>query len=150
LPTLRTDFARLEESADPLAPLKSELQRFVKREAGGERASAIEILAEAARNPATERIVRRAYRTDEATPGRIAFAGRKKGTVDPALDPDQAAGMLISLFYAVKILLSSAINPWIYEGRSIPTPIHKAFAERLAALEAQKELVFSTDFADIE
>ena len=73
-----TDFARLEESADPLAPLKSELKRFVKRAAGRERASAIEILAEAARNPAMERIVRRhTERMKELLAGSLRRAQKK-------------------------------------------------------------------------
>jgi len=98
------EFSRLEDDADPLAPLRSELQKFVKRAAAGERAIAIEILAEAARNPAMERIVRRHYeRTKDLLAGSLRRA-QKDGHIDPALDAHQTAGMLISLFEAVKTL----------------------------------------------
>jgi len=104
LAQVAAEFARLENDPDPLAPVRSELQKFVRRAAAGERAIAIEILAEAARNPKMERIVRRHTKRMRELLGGSLRRAQEAGSVDPELDPYLAAGLLISLFEAVKTL----------------------------------------------
>lgn len=106
-------FAQLQEGDDPLLPLFTEAQQFLKEAARGHRAIAIEIFAEAARNPTLEKAVRKHTETmRELLAGTIRRAQEKK-RLDQSLNPEFIAGLLLSLFDGLKTLpiRNSKIDP---------------------------------------
>ena len=100
-------FAEVGDDQDPIRTLVSEFERL-KAHNKTKSGVLLDVLAEAARNPAIGQILR-----DTSEDMRQLFAaflrrGQARGQIDPALDADMAAALLISLIDSGKTLLIRA------------------------------------------
>ena len=98
---------RLEEMtdlSDPLPPLVNGFVRALDRDAHASHALFLEMLAEAGRNPAIAQAIEDHSQLLRDILSASLKAGQQQGQVDPGLDPDIAAAILISVVDGARIM----------------------------------------------
>jgi TetR/AcrR family transcriptional regulator, repressor for uid operon len=90
-------FARLARADDGMQALLDEVQAGTLAHAARKRALTLEVLAEAGRNKAIARLLRRHHRALRDLVAGFLRQGQERGQVDPALDAQDAAAMLLSV-----------------------------------------------------
>jgi TetR/AcrR family transcriptional regulator, repressor for uid operon len=87
----------LGESADPLAAAVSEIERASARAQNWTKDMTFDFLAEARRNPAIAHIMREHSRGMSSLVRDLIASAQSAGKIDPGLDPDTAAAIMISM-----------------------------------------------------
>ena len=96
-------FAEVGEDQDPIRTLVSEFERLkaLNRTKSG---VLIDVLAEAARNPAIGKILQDTSEDMRKLLAEFLRRGQAHGQIDPALDADMASALLISMIDSLKTL----------------------------------------------
>lgn len=104
LESIRARFSQLADKKDAIAVITAELQRSRKGAISGEQALILDLMAEAGRNPAIAKIVHSHTRAIRGLLAETLRNGQATGGIDPNLDADLAAVLLINLMDGSKIL----------------------------------------------
>jgi TetR/AcrR family transcriptional regulator, repressor for uid operon len=104
LESIRARFSQLADKKDAIAVITAELQRSRKGASSGEQALILDLMAEAGRNPAIAKIVHSHTRAIRGLLAETLRNGQAKGGIDPNLDVELAAVLLINLMDGSKIL----------------------------------------------
>jgi TetR/AcrR family transcriptional regulator, repressor for uid operon len=104
LESIRTRFSQLADKKDAIAVITAELQRSRKGAISGEQALILDLMAEAGRNPAIAKIVHSHTRAIRGLLAETLRNGQATGGIDPNLDVELAASILINLMDGSKIL----------------------------------------------
>ena len=115
----RSRFAEIEEDTNPITTLVSEFERLRahNRETGP--GVLLDLLAEAGRNPAIGEILRQTSQEMRRMMADFLVKGQNRGEIDPNLDADMAAAVLISIIDSSKTL--SVRDPNLDAKRSAKT-----------------------------
>ena len=100
-------FQAMMQSSNAVTALTSELDRHKQKKGGDARAVGLvvlEMLVEAGRNPPVAKIVRANSRKIRALLVEFLENGQARGQIDPELDAEVAAGLLLSLMDGMKTL----------------------------------------------
>ncbi len=100
-------FARMAEGGDAIAGLLAELERFKGKRDNAVRNRnllVLDMLAEAGRNPAIARIVRKNTAVLRGLLADFLRQAQGRGQIDPSLDANVAAGLLLSVMDGMKTL----------------------------------------------
>jgi TetR/AcrR family transcriptional regulator, repressor for uid operon len=103
-------FAELAEDQDPILALVRELERLKGLNRSAKSGVLLEVLAEAARNPEIGRILQDTSEAMRRLLAAFLRRGQAHGQIDPDLDADMAAALLISLIDSAKTLQIRAPN----------------------------------------
>src|SRR5215475_10112297 len=103
LESIRARFSQLADK-DAIAVITAELQRSRKGAISGEQALILDLMAEAGRNPAIAKIVHSHTRAIRGLLAETLRNGQATGGIDPNLDVELAAVLLINLMDGSKIL----------------------------------------------
>ncbi len=90
-------FQKMMESPDALTALVSQLDGTKMRTKRGKQTMVLELLAEAARNPGMAKILQEHSRGMRALLSEFLRKGQTDGTIDPGLDAEGAAAILLSI-----------------------------------------------------
>jgi AcrR family transcriptional regulator len=104
LESIRARFSQLADKKDAIAVITAELQRSRKGAISGEQALILDLMAEAGRNPAIAKIVHSHTRAIRGLLAETLRNGQATGGIDPNLDVELAAVLLINLMDGSKIL----------------------------------------------
>jgi AcrR family transcriptional regulator len=104
LESIRARFSQLADKKDAIAVITAELQRNRKGATSGEQALILDLMAEAGRNPAIAKIVHTHTRAIRGLLAETLRNGQATGGIDPNLDVELAASILINLMDGSKIL----------------------------------------------
>jgi TetR/AcrR family transcriptional regulator, repressor for uid operon len=104
LESIRARFSQLADKKDAIAVITAELQRSRKGASSGEQALILDLMAEAGRNPAIAKIVHSHTRAIRGLLAETLRNGQATGGIDPNLDVELAAYILINLMDGSKIL----------------------------------------------
>jgi TetR/AcrR family transcriptional regulator, repressor for uid operon len=104
LESIRARFGQLADKKDAIAVITAELQRSRKGAISGEQALILDLMAEAGRNPAIAKIVHSHTRAIRGLLAETLRNGQATGGIDPNLDVELAASILINLMDGSKIL----------------------------------------------
>jgi TetR/AcrR family transcriptional regulator, repressor for uid operon len=104
LESIRARFSQLADKKDAIAVITAELQRSRKGAISGEQALILDLMAEAGRNPAVAKIVHSHTRAIRGLLAETLRNGQATGGIDPNLDVELAASILINLMDGSKIL----------------------------------------------
>jgi TetR/AcrR family transcriptional regulator, repressor for uid operon len=104
LESIRARFSQSADKKDAIAVITAELQRSRKGAISGERALILDLMAEAGRNPAIAKIVHSHTRAIRGLLAKTLRNGQATGGIDPNLDAELAAVLLINLMDGSKIL----------------------------------------------
>jgi TetR/AcrR family transcriptional regulator, repressor for uid operon len=104
LESIRARFSQLADKKDAIAVITAELQRSRKGAISGEQALILDLMAEAGRNPAIAKIVHSHTRAIRGLLAETLRNGQATGGIDPNLDAELAAVLLINLMDGSKIL----------------------------------------------
>ena len=104
LESIRARFSQLADKKDAIAVITAELQRSRKGAISGEQALILDLMAEAGRNPAIAKIVHSHTRALRGLLAETLRNGQATGGIDPKLDVELAAVLLINLMDGSKIL----------------------------------------------
>jgi TetR/AcrR family transcriptional repressor of uid operon len=109
----RARFAELTEDQDPVRALVSEFERLKALNRTTKSGVLLDVLAEAARNPQIGKILQDTSEEMRQLLADFLRRGQAHGQIDPDLDADMAAALLISLIDSSKTLLirAPAIDP---------------------------------------
>jgi TetR/AcrR family transcriptional regulator, repressor for uid operon len=102
--SIRARFSQLADKKDAIAVITAELQRSRKGAISGEQALILDLMAEAGRNPAIAKIVHSHTRAIRGLLAETLRNGQATGGIDPNLDVELAASILINLMDGSKIL----------------------------------------------
>jgi AcrR family transcriptional regulator len=102
--SIRARFSQLADKKDAIAVITAELQRSRKGAISGEQALILDLMAEAGRNPAIAKIVHSHTRAIRGLLAETLRNGQATGGIDPNLDVELAAVLLINLMDGSKIL----------------------------------------------
>jgi TetR/AcrR family transcriptional regulator, repressor for uid operon len=104
---VRARFAEVADDEDPIQALIDELERLktLNRTKAG---VLLDVLAEAARNPAIGKVLEDTSREMSQLLAEFLRRGQARGQIDPALDADATAALLISMIDSSKTLLIRA------------------------------------------
>ena len=97
-------FGRTLESSDALAALIADAQRAKVRKDDGEPVLMLDVLADAGRNPAVAGILQTHSRVMREMLADFLRRGQARGGIDPTLDAEMAAAVLIGMIDASKIM----------------------------------------------
>ena len=100
----RSRFAEISEDAHPITTLVSEFERLRVHNREGEPGVLLDVLAEAERNPAIGEILTETSQEMRRLMADFLRKGQGRGEIDPDLDADMAAAVLISLIDSGKTL----------------------------------------------
>lgn len=103
LESIRARYSQLADK-DAIAVITAELQRSRKGAISGEQALILDLMAEAGRNPAIAKIVHSHTRAIRGLLAETLRNGQATGGIDPNLDVELAAVLLINLMDGSKIL----------------------------------------------
>ncbi len=92
------------ESTDVVAALVLEMEQVRTHHAGAKHALLLDMLAEAGRNPALAEILQQHSRGARTLVADLVRKGQAQNRVDPGLDPDLAATILIGVIDGSKIM----------------------------------------------
>jgi TetR/AcrR family transcriptional repressor of uid operon len=116
-------FATMMQGDDAIGALIAEIGRHKSSkkdpEARARSRMILEMLAEAGRNPAIAKIVQKSSATLLAVLADFVRTGQARGQIDPALDGDVAAGMILSVMDGMRTL--AIRNPDADMGASLDT-----------------------------
>jgi TetR/AcrR family transcriptional regulator, repressor for uid operon len=99
----RARFAEITEDQDPIRTLVSEFERL-KALNQTKSGVLIDVLAEAARNPAIGKILQETSEEMRRLMAAFLRRGQANGQIDPELDADMASALLISMIDSLKTL----------------------------------------------
>ncbi len=97
-------FGKMTEGADPVDTLLLEVKAMPAARGRVGQPFALEILAEAGRNPAMAKVLQAHTRGMRALLADLLRNGQARGQIDPGLDPELAASLLISVIDGSKTL----------------------------------------------
>lgn len=97
-------FARIMESNDVVAALVQEMDQVKAHHGGAKKALLLDMLAEAGRNPALAAILQQNSRGSRTLLAELIRKGQAQNRVDPGLDPELAATILIGVIDGSKTM----------------------------------------------
>jgi TetR/AcrR family transcriptional regulator, repressor for uid operon len=97
-------FSQIVDSPDVLAAFASEVQQTKARPDRAGRVLLLDMLAEAERNPALAKVLQEHSRNVRRFLAEFIRRGQARGQIDPSLEPDLTAAILISVFDGLKTL----------------------------------------------